>query len=244
MNNGYSKKEFEMKLREMEYMYHLYHPFQQKMNSGNFTKRQMQGWVANRFYYQYTIPTKDLAIISNNPPIEHRRLWIQRVKTHIKPNGALDAWLDLGVAVGLSKDDLLSFKYVLPGVKFAIDAYLNYTKRSGWEESVASSLSEMFAIKLHKLRLDTWPLLYPWIDENALLYFKKRLNDTPKDNIHALDIVLNHFNTYELQKEVFKILKFKLDVLWTMLDYMYLAYELNKEPYFNIKNSNTKYLIE
>ena len=40
----------------------------------------------------------------------------------------------------------------------------------------------------------------------------------------ALDIVLNHFNTYELQQKAFKIVKFKLDVLWTMLDYMYLAY--------------------
>lgn len=77
-----------------------------------------------------------------------------------------------------------------------------------------------------------------------MLYFKKRLADTPKDNIHALDIVLNHFNTYELQQKAFKIVKFKLDVLWTMLDYMYLAYELNKEPYFNIENPNVKYSIK
>lgn len=235
MKEIYSKKDFELELRKMENMYHIHHPFQQKMNRGEFTKKQMQGWIINRFYYQCMIPIKDMAIIANNPPIEHRRLWIQRVNTHIKPNGALEAWINLGVAVGLNKEDLISHKYVLPGVKFAIDAYVNYTRNAKWEEAAMSSLSEMFALKIHKLRLDTWPLLYPWIDENALSYFKKRLLDTPKDNIHALDIVLNYFNTYELQQKAFGILQFKLDVLWTMLDHIYLAYELNKGPYFNIK---------
>ena len=106
-----------------------------------------------------------------------------------------------------------------------------------------SSLTEMFAIKVHKLRLDLWPTLYPWIDQKALLYFKKRLMDTPKDNIHALDIVLNHFNTYELQQRAVEILQFKLDILWTMLDHLYLAYELEKEPYFNIKNLENRRVV-
>ena len=243
MQKAYSKEEFELKLRAMEDMYHINHPYQQKMNSGGFSKRQMQGWIANRFYYQCMIPIKDCAVLSNNPPIEHRRLWIQRVKTHDKKNGALEAWLKLGEAVGLTREDLLSHKYVLPGVRFAIDAYLDFVKNKTWQESAMSSLTEMFAIKIHKLRLDTWPTLYPWIEEKALTYFKKRLFDTPKDNIHALDIVLNHFNTYELQQEAFKILQFKLDILWTMLDYIYLAYELEKEPYHNIDSFSSKRVL-
>lgn len=240
MKEAYSKKEFETKLREMQNMYHIHHPFQQKMNRGEFSKRQMQAWVANRFYYQCIIPLKDTAVLANNPPLKHRRLWIQRVNTHLKENGALEAWLKLAEALDLSREDMLSHKYVLPGVKFAIDAYLDFTRYHSWEESAASSLSEMFALKIHKLRLDTWPLLYPWIEKEALLYFQKRLMDTPKDNIHALDIVLNHFNTYELQQEAFKILQFKLDILWTMLDHLYLAYELNQEPYHNVSSSYTK----
>ena len=112
MKEIYSKKDFELELRKMENMYHIHHPFQQKMNRGEFTKKQMQGWIINRFYYQCMIPIKDMAIIANNPPIEHRRLWIQRVNTHIKPNGALEAWINLGVAVGLKKEDLISHKYV------------------------------------------------------------------------------------------------------------------------------------
>lgn len=240
MKKAYIKKDFELKLREMQNMYHIHHPYQQKMNRGEFSKKEMKAWVANRFYYQCIIPQKDTAILSNNPPLEHRRLWIQRVNTHIKPNGALEAWIKLAVEIGIKEEELLSFKYVLPGVKFAIDAYLNFTKNNSWQESAVSSLTEMFAIKVHKLRLDTWPLLYPEIKQEALLYFKKRLLDTPKDNIHALDIVLNHFNTYELQEKAFSILQFKLDVLWTMLDHLYLAYDLEKEPYFNIPNAQSK----
>ncbi len=243
MEEAYSKKDFELKLRSMENMYHINHPYQQKMNSGEFSKTEMQGWIANRFYYQCNIPIKDAAILSNNPPIEHRRLWMQRIKTHDKKGGALDAWIKLADGVGLSEDDLFSHKFVLPAVKFAIDAYLNFVKQVSWQEAAMSSLTEMFAIKVHKLRLDSWPVLYPWIDEKALLYFKKRLIDTPKDNIHALDIVLNHFNTYELQQKAINILQFKLDILWTMLDHLYLAYELKKEPYFNIKAVENRRIV-
>ena len=243
MKEAYSKKDFELKLRSMENMYHIHHPYQQKMNEGKFSKRQMQGWIANRFYYQCNIPIKDAAVLANNPPIEHRRLWVKRMKTHDKPGGALEAWIKLGVAVGLTEEDLISHKYVLPGVKFAIDAYLNFVKQVSWQEAAMSSLTEMFAIKIHKLRLDLWPTLYPWIDQKALIYFKKRLSDTPKDNIHALDIILNHFDTPELQQRAIDILQFKLDILWTMLDHMYLAYELNQEPYFNIENSPAKRVI-
>ena len=108
MKNAYSKKDFELKLRSMENMYHINHPYQQKMNNGEFSKIQIQGWVANRFYYQCNIPIKDAAILSNNPPIEHRRLWIQRIKTHDKKGGALDAWIKLAEAVGLKGGFILS----------------------------------------------------------------------------------------------------------------------------------------
>ncbi len=243
MKEAYTKKDFEIKLRQMENMYHIHHPYQVKMNQGKFSKKQMKAWVTNRFYYQHNILLKDMAIISNNPPLHHRRLWIQRVNTHMKVNGALEAWIKLGIAIGLKEEDILSFKYVLPGVKFAVDAYLNFTKQRTWQESAVLSLTEMFAIKIHKQRLDKWPLLYPWIDEKALLYFQKRLIDTPKDNIHALDIVLNYFNTHELQQKAFCILQFKLDMLWAILDHLYLAYELNKEPYYNISNSLSKKII-
>jgi len=37
------------------------------MAEGKLTRAQLQGWVANRFYYQIAIPVKDAAIMSNCP---------------------------------------------------------------------------------------------------------------------------------------------------------------------------------
>ena len=58
---------------------------------------------------------------------------------------AHQAWLRLGEAVGLSRDDLLSERHVLPGVRFAVDAYLNFARRACWQEAACSSLTELFA---------------------------------------------------------------------------------------------------
>ena len=41
-------------------------------NTGRCSRRQIQGWVANRFYYQENIPRKDAAILANCAP--ERRL--------------------------------------------------------------------------------------------------------------------------------------------------------------------------
>ena len=68
MSELLNKEEFEKKLRDMGSMYHIHHPFHVRMYEGSCTKEEIQGWVANRFYYQCAIPIKDAAIMSNNPP--------------------------------------------------------------------------------------------------------------------------------------------------------------------------------
>lgn len=96
------------------------------------------------------------------------------------------------------------------------------------------SLTEMFAPKIHKQRLAGWPDLYPWIDQEGLAYFRKRVSQANRDVEHGLAITLDHFKTREEQEKALGILQFKLDVLWTMLDAMWLAYIDQKPPYFNI----------
>ena len=235
MKEIYSKKDFELELRKMENMYHIHHPYQQKMNRGEFTKTQMKGWIANRFYYQCMIPIKDAAIMSNCPSLEDRRKWIDRITDHDSVGGGIEAWLELGEAVGLEKEDLLSHKFLLPAVKFAVDAYVNFAKQRPWKEAAMSSLTEMFAPQIHQQRLNTWPDNYPWIEQKGLRYFQKRLSEARRDVQHGLAITLEEFNTRELQEKAFTILQFKLDILWTICDALYLAYELKKPPYFNVK---------
>ena len=240
MNTLLNKQDFELKLKSMGSMYHIHHPFHIRMYEGKCTKEEIQGWVANRFYYQTSIPIKDAAIMANNPPIEHRRKWITRIMDHDSIDGGIEAWLELGEAVGLSKEDLISHKYLLPSVKFAVDAYINFAKQSSWKEASMSSLTEMFAPQIHQQRLNTWPKHYPWIKTEGLRYFQKRLSEARRDVEHGLAITLEEFNTIELQNKACKILQFKLDILWTICDALYLAYELKRPPYFNIKDCNAR----
>ncbi|KAK3582175.1 hypothetical protein CHS0354_023709 [Potamilus streckersoni] len=163
---------------------------------------------------------------------EVRRNWIQRIIDHDVVGGGIDCWLMLGKACGLTESKMLSFEYLLPGVKFAVDAYVNFVRNVTWQEAACSSLTELFAPQIHQKRLDTWPTHYKWIEQKGLTYFQKRLSEARRDVEFGLDATLNHFNTYDLQMKALKILQFKLDVLWSMSDAMYLAFVLNKPPYF------------
>ena len=231
-------QEFEKKIRAKEKYYHINHEFHILMNSGKLDKPAIQGWVANRFYYQVAIPVKDAAIMSNCWDRDVRRHWIQRIIDHDGiqgDEGGIEAWLQLGEAVGLKRKELWSHKHLLPGVKFAIDAYINFAKQKPWQVAASSSLTELFAPKIHQKRLDKWPEYYPWIDKKGYAYFRKRLTEARRDVQHGLDITLSYYKTREEQEEMLNVLQFKLDVLWTMLDCMWMAYIEKKPPYHNIK---------
>jgi pyrroloquinoline-quinone synthase len=234
----WTREEFEKKLRAKEKYYHINHDFHLLMNEGGLDKEAVQGWVANRFYYQTTIPIKDAAIMSNCSDRDARRQWVQRIIDHDgteDDDGGIEAWLQLAKAVGLSREETLSYEHVLPGVKFAIDAYLNFARRATWEEAASSSLTELFAPKIHQKRLDNWPGIYPWIDEKGYRYFRKRLTEARRDVQHGLDITLDYYKTRDEQEHALDILQFKLDILWTMLDCMWMAYIEKKPPFYNCK---------
>src|SRR5207248_1890016 len=105
-----------------------HHPFNVRMNNGLLTPRQIRGWVANRFYYQISIPIKDAAMLSNCPDRSVRREWIQRILDHDghgQDAGGIEAWIQLGEAVGIARAEMTSLQNVVPGVRFAVDAYVN-----------------------------------------------------------------------------------------------------------------------
>ena len=232
----WSREEFEAKLRAKEKYYHINHEFHHLMNEGGLDKEAVQGWVANRFYYQTTIPIKDSAIMANCPERDVRRQWVQRIIDHDGfegEEGGIEAWLQLSEAVGLSRQETTSFQHVLPGVRFAIDAYLNFARRATWQEAACSSLTELFAPKIHQKRLDNWPEIYPWIDKKCYIYFRKRLTEARRDVEHGLQITLDYFKTREDQERALNILQLKLDILWTILDCMWMAYIEKKRPFHN-----------
>lgn len=236
-DKSWSREVFEENLRALGNRYHIYHPFQVMMNNGELTREQIQGWVANRYYYQITIPRKDATFLANCPDRLVRQQWVQRIIDHDGTNGSaggIEIWLQLAEATGLDRDDVISQKLVLPGVRFAVDAYINFVSTASWQESACSSLTEMFAPTIHKQRISSWPEKYPWIDASGLDYFKNRIKEAHRDVEHGLEITLDHFRSREQQDKAMQILQFKLDVLWSMLDAMHLAYVQEMPPYFNI----------
>jgi pyrroloquinoline-quinone synthase len=227
VNDAWSAAEFEAKLREQGRAYHIHHPFNVMLNSGGATREQIQGWVVNRYYYQICIPRKDAAILSNCTDRAVRRIWIERILDHDghgEDSGGIESWLRLAEAVGLERAEVEGLQQVIPGVRFSVDAYLNFARQQPWQESVCSSLTELFAPEIHKQRLSSWPEHYPWIDQQGLQYFRSRLPLAKRDVGHGLAVTLDYFRTREQQLRALDILKFKLDILWAMNDAMGLHY--------------------
>jgi pyrroloquinoline-quinone synthase len=194
-------------LRAQSQRYHSRHPFHTMMNEGRLSPQQIQGWVANRFYYQENIPRKDAAILANCPDREVRRRWIRRILDHdgtADGEGGIEAWLRLGEAVGLTREEMWDERHVVPGVRFAVDAYVTFARTRPWVEAV-----ERF---------------YTWIDPAGLAYFRARLTQAPRDAEHALEVVTEHCQTPDEQARAVAALSFKSDVLWSMLDAIDRAY--------------------
>jgi len=224
---AWSREEFEAQLRSLGRAYHIHHPFNRLMASGAATVAQIRGWVANRFYYQINIPIKDAAILANCPDRAVRRSWVQRILDHDgygNDAGGIESWLRLAEAVGLPREKTESLEDVLPGVRFAVDAYVNFARRAPWPEAICSSLTELFAPEIHRQRLSNWPQAYPWIDPAGLQYFQSRVGLARRDVEFGLAFTLERFDTRALQQRALEILKFKLDVLWQMSDAMALRY--------------------
>jgi pyrroloquinoline-quinone synthase len=223
----WSHAEFEAQLRDGGRAYHIHHPFNVMLNSGKASREQIRGWVANRYYYQVNIPLKDAAILANCEERAVRRKWVQRILDHDgsgEDAGGIESWLRLAEAVGLERARVESFSLLLPGVRFAVDAYVNFARRAPWPEGVCASLTELFAPEIHRQRLAGWPEHYPWIDRTGLHYFQSRIPLARRDVEFALAVTLERFASRAAQERALAVLKFKLDILWQMNDAMALAY--------------------
>jgi pyrroloquinoline-quinone synthase len=205
----------------LERRYHHLHPFNLRMHRGELSREELQLWVANRFYYQINIPIKDALILANCPEREVRQHWIQRIVDHDGcpgEAGGIEAWLRLGEAMGVPRAELVNQRRLLPGVRFAVDAYVNFCRSKPWLEAVAASLTEMFAPLIVKERLGAMLEHYTWVDPAGLQYFRNRLQQAPRDAEYALGLVTERCGSRAEQDRAVAALEFKCDVLWCLLD--------------------------
>lgn len=207
--------------------YHDKHPFHAMLHGGRCTMTQVRAWVINRYYYQSRIPMKDAAFLSRCEDPQLRRMWRSRIEDHdgdVDEGGGIRRWLRLAGAVGLDPDYVASARGVLPATRFAVDAYVTFVREKPLLEAVASSLTELFAPRIHSERIAGLLEHYAFADEAALAYFRRRLVEAPQDVEFGLAYVLRHADTREKQDAAVAALTFKTDVLWSQLDALHSAY--------------------
>jgi pyrroloquinoline-quinone synthase len=214
-----SPERFEAWLRdEGTRRYHASHPFHLRMHAGALSPEELRRWVQNRYYYQTRIPVKDALILSKSEDVRFRRWWIRRLHDHDDEDGGLALWLRMAAAVGCDVDEVASCRAVLPGVRFACDAYVTLVREATLVEAVASSLTECFAPDLMAERVAAWERHYPWVPLDALAYFRSRVPRARADGEQALAWVLREARTYEEQARCVRALVRKTEILWSLLD--------------------------
>src|ERR1700753_1712954 len=192
------------------------------MNAGELSREELQRWVANRYYYQRSIPIQDAAILSHCPEVEIRREWISRIIDHDgaegESSGGIESWLRLGESLGVEREPIRSEELVLPAVRYSVDAYVNFCRQEPWVFAVASSLTELFGPGAIKVRLGGAGGRYPWLDPAGLEYSRSRLTLAPRDAQYALGVTLERCRTRADQERAVAALSFKCDLLWAQLD--------------------------
>jgi pyrroloquinoline-quinone synthase len=222
--------ELEAALREIgAARYHILHPFHRLLHTGRLDRGQVQAWALNRYYYQSRIPMKDAALLSRCADAALRREWQVRVLDHDghgDQEGGIARWLRLCQGLGLDPDYVRAEHGILPATKFAVDAYVHFVRDRTLLEAVASSLTELFAPKIHEERIPGLLRHYDFVTEEMVAYFRRRLDQAPRDAGFALAYVRRHADTAEKRQAVANALIFKCDVLWAQLDALHHAYVL------------------
>jgi pyrroloquinoline-quinone synthase len=195
--------------------YHDKHPFHIMLHGGDATLGQVRAWVLNRYCYQSAIPRKDAALLSKAEDPALRREWRRRIEDHDGGDGVeggIERWLKLAEGVGLDTDYVASMEGALPISKFATEAYVHFVRDRPLLEGIASSLTELFAPNIHRERIAGLLEHYDFANDTTLAYFRKRLDQAPRDVEFGLSWVLDNATTEERQQAVIAALYFKCDV--------------------------------
>jgi len=228
-----SPEELEASLRDIgAKRYHRLHPFHALLHGGKCKKGQVQAWALNRYYYQAMIPIKDATLISRCEDSAVRREWRSRLVDHdgeYEGDGGIARWLRLTDGLGLDRDYIVSLQGLLPGTRFAVDAYVRFVREKTLLEAIASSLTEMFSPVIISERMAGMLANYDFITRDTLSYFDKRPPQAERDADFALNFVKRNARTPAQQQAVLAALEFKCGVLWAMLDALYYAYVAPKQ---------------
>jgi pyrroloquinoline-quinone synthase len=223
-----SVEEFDAAIRAVgAERYHDRHPFHKLLHGGKLNKGQVQAWALNRYCYQEAVPRKDAALMSRAESRELRREWVHRILDHDgyeSEPGGIERWLVLTDGLGLDREYVISKRGALPATRFAVEAYVRFVAVEPLVVAVASSLTELFAPKIHRERIAGMLESYDFIGDDVMAYFKRRLAQAPRDADFALDYIKRHARTRAEQEACVDAVRFKCNVLWSQLDALHHAY--------------------
>ena len=191
------------------------------MHEGALRPDEIRTWVRNRYAYQTRIPIKDGLILSTSSDPGFRREWIRRIHDHDGSGpgeGGLALWLALADAVGLERAEVEDESGVLPGVRAACDDYVRFVESHDLLESVAASLTELYAAELMGRRVEAFETHYPWVGGEGLAYFRSRTLQAGRDSREGLRFVLDEARTRADQERCLRALETKCEILWRLLD--------------------------
>lgn len=207
--------------------YHNLHRFHQRLHAGQCQLSEVQAWALNRYYYQSMIPIKDATVLTRMEDAAMRREWRKRIEDHdgrAEGDGGIERWLQLTDSLGFSRDYVHSTAGILPGTRFAVEAYVHFCAERSLLEAIASSLTELFSPQIISERVSGMLAHYEYVSKQTLAYFSARPVQAKRDSDFALEYVCTHARSVEDQQKVLNALKFKCDVLWVQLDALWGAY--------------------
>ncbi len=229
-----SRQQFIQRLRRIgASRYQDKHPFTEILNEGKLTKTQLQAYILNWYYFEKMIPQKDAGIISNCPIPEVRRIWVSRILRHDgygDVEGATEGWLKLAQSAGIDRNTVMKARF-LPGVRLAVDSYVQYARTKSWLEGIATSITQIFLPRLVERRVNAFVKHYEdHVSPKGLQYYMSLQTAAREGSKVALELVLRYAATRELQDMVTNAVLYMDDVLWSILDAIYSAYVVRKLP--------------
>jgi coenzyme PQQ biosynthesis protein C len=180
--------------------YHQLHPFHKLLHGGKCSKGQVQAWALNRYYYQAMIPIKDASLIARCDDLAIRRQWRSRLVDHDGERdgeGGIARWLKLTDGLGLDRDYVVSLRGLLPGTRFAVEAYVRFVREKTLLEAIASSLTELFSPQIIGERMEGMLAGYPFVTRQTLAYFEQRPPQAARDADFALNYCKSNACTAE-----------------------------------------------
>lgn len=222
----WTARDFEKQLRNRLKPHVGQHPFYKQLREGSLNQTQLHVWLANEWYFQQNLPLKDAAILSNCEDAQFRRVWTRRLLEQDGGEsgaGAVEHWARLSTSLGVDSDTLQEMTLVTPGVRFAMDTYINFARRAPWTEAVCASLGELANGENLRALFDTLAQHYGKPDAQAVEFFTQRASHQRKDWDAALGAMCDYFKSREDQEYALDILQFKHDILWTCLDSVSLS---------------------